>query len=172
MSISPSLHSALAALATGAFASLLLVTSHGTAVAVIASPPTAVCTGKCEACLESEQTPTGPRCLKCGVDPKCLGSDPGQASDQTTMLKAQNAYRAKHGTPALTWSADLAKGAQDWASACTPDPKNPDRFSHSPNAFSSYGENLYWGNGRDSPARKPPPSPGTMRAKITTTTTR
>ena len=118
MSISSSLRSALAALATGAFASLLLVTSHGAAVAVIGTPPTVVCTGTCESCLESEVTPNGPRCVKCGVDPKC-SADPGLASENTELLKAHNAYRASHATPALTWSGDLARGAQQWASACT-----------------------------------------------------
>jgi len=143
MSISSSLRSALAALATGAFASLLLVTSHGAAVAVIGTPPTVVCTGTCQSCLESEVTPNGPRCVKCGVDPKC-SADPGLASENTELLKATNAYRASHGTPALTWSGDLAQGAQQWASACT---KKGDGFAHSPNAFSAYGENLRWGYG-------------------------
>ena len=82
--------------------------------------------------------------MKCGVDPQCLGSDPGQSSDMTTMLQAHNAYRALHGTPALTWSSSLAKGAQDWASACTPNPQNPDRFAHS-GFDNGYGENLFWG---------------------------
>lgn len=120
---------------------MLLAAAPRPALAVMASPPTVQCTGHCEACLESEVVPgQGPRCVKCGVDPKCLGSDPGQASDQTTMLKAHNNYRAAHGTPALTWSADLAKAAQDWASACTK--------KHSPGAFGGgYGENLYWGQG-------------------------
>jgi uncharacterized protein YkwD len=125
---------------------LAFMGSSDSAFAVIGTPPTVTCTGQCEACLESEMVPgQGPRCLKCGVDPKCIPGDPGQASDQTTMLKAHNNYRAAHKTPALSWSADLSKGAQEWASACT---KKGNGFAHSPGAFGGgYGENLYWGSG-------------------------
>ncbi len=115
------------------------------AFAVIGTPPTAQCTGPCNACIESEVLPDGShRCVKCGVDPKCSG-DPGLAEENTEMLKAHNAYRAKHGTPALTWSGDLAKGAQAWASACTSNGQGG--FAHSSSAFSQYGENLRWGKG-------------------------
>jgi uncharacterized protein YkwD len=130
---------------TAGAAALLLMFSPGTALAVKASPPTVTCAGNCETCLEREQ---GGRCVKCGIDPACLGGDPGLSPDFSEMLKAHNHYRAEHGTPALSWSPQLAKGAQDWANACTPDPKNKDRFAHSKEAWSSpsgYGENLFWG---------------------------
>ncbi|TFG89071.1 MAG: hypothetical protein E4H18_00935 [Hyphomicrobiales bacterium] len=124
--------------------SLLLAASSGAAMAVKASAPTVTCTGQCEACIEMEQ---GNRCVKCGLAPECI-SDPGLSSDFTAMLTATNAYRARHCAPALSWSPQLAKGAQDWANACTPEPDNKDRFAHSPGAWkdaNGYGENLYWG---------------------------
>jgi uncharacterized protein YkwD len=65
------------------------------------------------------------------------------ASDAQALLNAHNAYRAKHCVPALTWSAQLAAEAQQWADAC---PSNG--FKHSPGAWQSengYGENLAWG---------------------------
>ncbi len=117
------------------------------AFAVVGTPPTAQCTGPCNACIEAEVLPGGgERCVKCGVDPKC-SADPGLAEENTELLKAHNAYRAKHGTPALTWSGDLARAAQIWPSACSKDPKNPTLFAHSPDAFSKYGENLRCGQG-------------------------
>lgn len=127
---------------------IFLAAMPDVALAVRADAPTVTCTGPCNACLEMEGG-NPPRCVKCGVDPKCIPGDPGQASDQTRMLKAHNNYRAAHTTPPLSWSADLSKAAQDWASACTSNGKGG--FAHSPGAFSGgYGENLYWGSGAGS----------------------
>jgi pathogenesis-related protein 1 len=137
-------HTDIPTILTGILAVHLLAAMPGAARAVNASPPTVQCRGHCETCLEMEGgAGQAPRCVKCGVDPQCLGGDPGQAADQTAMLKAHNGYRGRHGTPPLTWSADLARAAQQWAGACTP---KGGGFAHSPGAFSGgYGENLYWG---------------------------
>jgi pathogenesis-related protein 1 len=71
---------------------------------------------------------------------------PASADDAQTILNAHNAYRAKHCSPALTWSAQLAAGAQQWANACTKNAQGG--FAHSPQAFQgNYGENLAWGGG-------------------------
>ena len=53
------------------------------------------------------------------------------------MLNAHNAYRAKHCVPAMTWSADLAAGAQAWANGCK---MSGNVFVHS----GVPGENLRW----------------------------
>lgn len=52
-----------------------------------------------------------------------------------TLLNAHNAYRARHCTPPLTWSSELAASAQKWANRCV--------FNHDPN--NELGENLAWG---------------------------
>lgn len=57
----------------------------------------------------------------------------------SAMLSAHNGARAQHGVGPLSWSPQLAAQAQQWANSCT--------FQHSPQAFSSYGENLAWGTG-------------------------
>jgi uncharacterized protein YkwD len=56
-------------------------------------------------------------------------------SDEQTLLDSHNAYRARHCTPPLTWSAEVAASAQQWANRCV--------FDHDPN--SDLGENLAWG---------------------------
>jgi uncharacterized protein YkwD len=130
-----------AILASGAFAALMWLGSSGPALAVIGTPPTVQCTGKCEACEEAEVQPDGShRCVKCGVDPNCVSGDAGLSSDFTTILNMHNQFRKQQCAGPLTWSSDLAKGAQDWANACTK--------THSGAAFSGgYGEALYWGSG-------------------------
>jgi cysteine-rich secretory family protein len=132
------------AVASGGVVLALLLGGSQAALAVKASPPTVQCTAQCEGCIEMEHTPEGGRCVKCGVDPSCLGDDGGLYDAFTAMLQAHNGYRAAHGTPPLTWSRELAKSAQDWANKCTPDPQDPGRFAHSPEAFNRYGENMYW----------------------------
>jgi hypothetical protein len=93
-----------------ALTSLLLGWSTGAALAVVGTPPTVTCDAvQCQTCIECENDKGACRCLKCGVAPQCLGSDPGLPSDFTEMLKAHNNYRAQHGTPALSWSPQLAK---------------------------------------------------------------
>lgn len=57
----------------------------------------------------------------------------GLADWQKQQLDEHNLLRAKHCAPALTWSAELAAGAQAWADAC--------QFDHS-KANGAYGENL------------------------------
>ncbi|KAJ3981733.1 CAP domain-containing protein [Lentinula detonsa] len=56
--------------------------------------------------------------------------------DMTQYLSAHNTIRALHGASLLTWSEDLAAGAQTWADACN--------FKHSDGVLSEvpYGENL------------------------------
>ena len=122
---------------------LLIVGSH-TAFAVQASPPTVTCTGHCQSCLEAEVGAQGERCVKCGIDPKCIANpgDPGLSSDFTAVVKAHNNYRNGQCADPLTWSSDLASAAQRWASACTPNGSGG--FAHDPNRGSA-GENLFWG---------------------------
>ena len=50
------------------------------------------------------------------------------------VLSAHNRLRAQHGAPALSWSGNLAAGAQEWANQCA--------FDHS---SGNYGENLAMG---------------------------
>ncbi len=56
-------------------------------------------------------------------------------NDAQTLLNAHNADRARHCTPPLTWSAEIAATAQQWANRCV--------FDH--DYHSDYGENLAWG---------------------------
>lgn len=124
------------ALGLGLFviAAAAVIVAPDPGLAVKASPPTVTCTGPCQACLEIEGGAAGgDRCVKCGVDPACIGGDPGLRSELTEMLNVHNERRAQHGVPALIWSAALATGAQAWADACT--------NSHS-SGGSVYGENL------------------------------
>jgi pathogenesis-related protein 1 len=53
------------------------------------------------------------------------------------MLAAHNALRAKVGAPALAWSENLARVAQEWANTLIAER----RFDHRPN--SKYGENMF-----------------------------
>lgn len=57
------------------------------------------------------------------------------------MLAAHNAVRKKVGVPPLAWSEDLARLAQNWASALLANGK----FAHRPK--NPYGENLYEASG-------------------------
>ncbi|KAI8577656.1 hypothetical protein K450DRAFT_282434 [Umbelopsis ramanniana AG] len=58
------------------------------------------------------------------------------SSDESTILSAHNAYRAKHSAPALKWNSTLASYAQKWSDGCV--------FQHS---GGPYGENLAMGYG-------------------------
>ncbi len=84
-----------------------------------------------------------------GIEPGSLeepaGSPPGAApagvpADMQSLLAAHNDSRAEHCAPPLTWSAELAATAQDWANqlatGCT--------FEHKPN--NRFGENLAGGS--------------------------
>ena len=63
-----------------------------------------------------------------------LSALPASADDQE-FLNAHNALRSQHCVPAMTWSAEIAASAQQWANSCS--------FSHQ--SQSGYGENLVWG---------------------------
>lgn len=67
--------------------------------------------------------------------PGAVHNDAQTPLDVQTMLDAHNAYRARHCTPPLTWSPEVAASAQKWADQCVLD--------HDPN--SDLGENLAWG---------------------------
>jgi uncharacterized protein YkwD len=56
-------------------------------------------------------------------------------SEAQSLLDAHNADRARHCTPPLSWSAEIAATAQVWANRCV--------FAHDYN--SGLGENLAWG---------------------------
>jgi pathogenesis-related protein 1 len=66
------------------------------------------------------------------------------------ILDAHNAYRTEVGVPALTWSDDLAKFAQDWANELALN--RSCQLSHRPDDENDpwnqkYGENIYLGGG-------------------------
>jgi uncharacterized protein YkwD len=71
--------------------------------------------------------------------------DPAPTSNslQTELLAAHNKVRSQRGLPALTWSTEMESLAQDWANQMT----RTGKFEHRPN--NRYGENLFWGRGRD-----------------------
>jgi len=129
-----------------AIAALAFVSFGTPALAVKASPPTAVCNGQCESCLEAEVDPNGnQRCVKCGIDAACMqGGDPGLSSDFTEMLSDHNGFRAQQCAGPLAWSGSLAQAAQAYANSC---PSNGNGgFKHDPNR-GQVGENLFWGPG-------------------------
>jgi uncharacterized protein YkwD len=69
------------------------------------------------------------------------------ASLAQRMLQAHNAIRARVGLRSFTWSPELARYAQEWASRLA----RQDRLYHHPNPV--YGENLYLiDGGRTSPS--------------------
>jgi hypothetical protein len=45
-------------------------------------------------------------------------TDPTLAAWEQEMLDRHNLHRAKHCSPAMTWDAELAKAAQEWANRC------------------------------------------------------
>ena len=61
--------------------------------------------------------------------------------DAAAMLAAHNQWRAKVGTPPLTYSPALAKSAQRWADQLQAE--HQCRLRHS-QSDGKYGENLYW----------------------------
>lgn len=79
-------------------------------------------------CVQEASRPSSPGASSSGV----TGSGPD------AVLAAHNAYRARHGAAALTWSAPLAANAQGWADTCN--------FEHS--GVANAGENLAaWSGG-------------------------
>jgi uncharacterized protein YkwD len=69
-------------------------------------------------------------------DVPAQGNTAGLADWQKQQLDEHNLLRAKHCSPALTWNAELAAGAQAWAERC--------EFEHSAGG-GAYGENLFAG---------------------------
>lgn len=61
--------------------------------------------------------------------------------DEAEMLAAHNQWRAKVGTPPLTYSPELAVSSQRWANHLKTE--NQCRMQHS-QPDGKYGENLYW----------------------------
>jgi hypothetical protein len=59
------------------------------------------------------------------------------AGEQEALLSLHNNYRGRHCVPPLTWSAELAASAQQWASNCS--------IAHGPRPKNKVGENLAWG---------------------------
>ena len=68
---------------------------------------------------------------------------PAQAADfdMTEMVAAHNQWRAKVGTPPLSYSSELAASSQRWADHLKT--QNQCRMQHS-KPYGKYGENLYW----------------------------
>jgi len=60
-------------------------------------------------------------------------------AERETILSLHNSYRAQHCTPALSWSAELAASAQQWADKCW--------IGHDKKR-GHIGENLAWGGDR------------------------
>lgn len=74
----------------------------------------------------------------------CLVLLPGTGSTagfDEEMVRAHNTQRAKHGAPALRWSATVAAVAQQWAETNA----RENRMYHRPGG--KYGENIYWTSG-------------------------
>jgi uncharacterized protein YkwD len=70
----------------------------------------------------------------------CLAFLAGHAAafaqnEMQTMLDMHNYYRARHCTPPLTWSPEVAAAAQRWANRCV--------YDH--DRDNPLGENLAWG---------------------------
>jgi len=59
--------------------------------------------------------------------------------DITSYLLFHNNVRAQHGAQPLTWNANLASKAQEWANGCV--------FEHSGGSLGAFGENLAAGTG-------------------------
>lgn len=70
-----------------------------------------------------------------------ISSAPAQsvtAEEQNTIVSMHNTHRALHCAQPLTWSAELAASAQQWANKCGK--------THGPHG--RFGENLAWGANR------------------------
>jgi uncharacterized protein YkwD len=97
-------------------------------------------------------------------NPAGAGTGPGPTADgcaaltgdEESICKEHNVLRAKHGVPALTWSADLARNAKDWVAGChmQKNANGDEFFCHQNKGFGCgtdasyhYGENLSWFSG-------------------------
>jgi uncharacterized protein YkwD len=69
--------------------------------------------------------------------PSASAADGLTPAEQQALLSLHNSYRARHCAPPLTWSAELAASAQQWASKCL--------ITHGPRPRNQVGENLAWG---------------------------
>src|SRR5262245_48966238 len=57
------------------------------------------------------------------------GGCSGLAGEELAICEGHNAWRAKHGVPPLTWSAELTSNAQNWVNGChTSKNDNGDEF--------------------------------------------
>jgi pathogenesis-related protein 1 len=68
-------------------------------------------------------------------------------SEAQLALDYHNKVRADVGSPALQWSADLAKFAQEWADHLASLGCDMQHRPHSGQWQSKYGENIFWGSG-------------------------
>jgi len=59
----------------------------------------------------------------------------------STLLERHNYWRAQAGAPALSWSPDLARYAQEWANKLA---RNGCNMQH--RSENDFGENLFWGS--------------------------
>ncbi|PWK58048.1 CAP domain-containing protein [Aminobacter sp. AP02] len=82
------------------------------------------------------------------------GGCSGLAGEDLDICNEHNVYRAKHGVPQLTWSADLARNAQQWVDGChkAKNTNNDEYFCHQSSTFGCgtdtnyrFGENLSFG---------------------------
>jgi len=78
----------------------------------------------------------------------------GATGEFLDICKKHNTDRAEHGVPALTWSADLAKNAENWVKGCHTQKDNDGNefFCHQSKDYGcgtdpnyKYGENISWG---------------------------
>jgi uncharacterized protein YkwD len=67
-------------------------------------------------------------------------------SDAQQALDFHNKARADVGSPALQWSPELAKFAQEWADHLASDNCNVQHRPHSGEWAQKYGENIFWGS--------------------------
>ena len=84
-------------------------------------------------------------CICCKMVTKCfvvhIKLDDGF---KTSILKAHNEYRAKHGAPALEWSETLERNAKKWADELC----RRQRLQHA--SLKNEGENLAFARGKRS----------------------
>jgi hypothetical protein len=75
----------------------------------------------------------------------CVDIALSQDSDPQTIVQAHNNRRNNHCVPAVTWSAEAAAAAQQWANGCQFQLVNGSPiFVHDQNR-APFGENLAWG---------------------------
>jgi uncharacterized protein YkwD len=68
-------------------------------------------------------------------------------SEAQLALDHHNKVRTDVGAPALQWSAELSKFAQEWADHLASDNCNMEHRPRSGQWTQKYGENIFWGSG-------------------------